>query len=84
MKSKNEINEISQTIRTKLNSMLGEQKDRRFLKTKALPIVPIVYPGPVITHNDMGKNQIICGNDSHNKATNNGFSRNKLGGFFSH
>lgn len=32
----------------------------------------------------MGKNQPIVGNQAHNKATNNGYARNALGGFFAH
>lgn len=39
---------------------------------------------PHISSNDKGKNQPICANDAHIKATNNGFKRNALGGFFAH
>ena len=31
-----------------------------------------------------GKNQPIVANESHCKATNNGYSRNSMGGFFAH
>jgi hypothetical protein len=32
----------------------------------------------------MGKNQPIVGNEAHIKATNNGYARNAMGGFFAH
>ena len=64
--------------------MLEEQKDKEILSKRALPIVPKAYVGPVIASLEKGKNQPIVSNDSHVKATNNGYSRNSMGGFFSH
>ncbi len=78
------IQAMSQSIRQKLKHQLSEQTNEELLKQRALPKVPNAYQGPVITNLDKGKNQPICSNDSHSKATNNGYSRNALGGFFSH
>ena len=47
-------------------------------------MIPPSYHAPKIASVDMGKNQPICGNESHSKATNNGFSRNSMGGFYAH
>ena len=44
------------------------------------------YKGPVvITHRvDKSGNNCVITNDTHNKSTNNGFSRGDQGRFFSH
>jgi len=54
------------------------------LKSRALPRVMASYTGPVVAHHVTGKKLIIVGNEEHTAATNNGYHRNTLGGFFAH
>jgi hypothetical protein len=44
-----EINKMSITMRSKLETMLREQNDEEFLKTAQLPKVPKKNSGPVIS-----------------------------------
>ena len=60
------------------------QQDERALQQRNLPMIPRTYNPPVMQSYVMGKNMPIVGNESHCKATNNGYSRNSLGGFFAH
>ena len=50
----------------------------------ALPFIPPRYSGPNVASLDSGKNMKLVPNEAHIKATNNGYSRNSMGGFFSH
>lgn len=75
---------MSAKIRTKIQLQLKEQYDESLLKARALPKVPAKYSIPVIQSFVMGKNQPIVGNEAHIKATNNGYARNAMGGFFAH
>jgi hypothetical protein len=75
---------MSQTIRLKLSTIINEQKDHHSLAKLGLPKVPNLYQPPLIQNHIKGKNQPICSNDAHTKATNNGYNRNALGGFFAH
>ena len=84
LKSKAELKKMSQSIRQKLDTMIKQQSNSTILKERCLPVIPKQYPGPVINGLDMGKNLPICTNDAHIKATNNGYSRNSMGGFFAH
>ncbi|CDW80436.1 UNKNOWN [Stylonychia lemnae] len=79
-----QIKMMSQSLRQKLSDLLKEQQDQRVLEKRGLPIVPKLYQLPLISGTDKGKNQPICANDAHIKATNNGYKRNTLGGFFAH
>jgi hypothetical protein len=44
-----EINKMSMTIRSKLQTMLKDQEDEQFLKAASLPKVPKAFKGPVIS-----------------------------------
>jgi hypothetical protein len=75
---------ISSSIRSKIQYQLKEQQDEKALLERHLPKIPKAYNLPVMQSYVMGKNQPIVANESHCKATNNGYSRNALGGFFAH
>ena len=64
--------------------ILEQQRDEAVLKSRALPRVMGSYTGPVVAHHVTGKKLIIVGNEEHTAATNNGYHRNTLGGFFAH
>ena len=83
-KNDEEIQTMSKTLRQKLSSLLSEQNDEKLLQVKGLPKIPRQYQFPLVQSLEKGKNMPICTNDAHNKATNNGFKRNALGGFFAH
>ncbi len=68
----------------KLTEQLKKQKDETFLHKSCLPPLPQAAPQPKIVNVNMGKSTFIASNDTHIKSTNNGFSRNALGGFFAH
>ena len=68
----------------KLTEQLKKQKDDYFLKQSCLPPIPIGAPQPKIINVSQGKSTFVASNDTHIKSTNNGFSRNSLGGFFAH
>ena len=68
----------------KLTDQLKKQKDRDFLTKSCLPPIPVAAPKPKIINVSMGKSTFVAGNDTHIKSTNNGFSRNPLGGFYAH
>ncbi|TNV72743.1 hypothetical protein FGO68_gene5892 [Halteria grandinella] len=78
------ITKMSVSIRSKISEQLRYQKDDAVLSLRALPKVPKTYEAPVNHNHDKGKMMPICSNETHNKATNNGYSRNSLGGFFCH
>lgn len=75
---------MSTSLRQKLQNQLREQQNQEILQLRALPKVPATYQPPLTQNHAKGKNQPICGNEAHCKATNNGYSRNALGGFFAH
>ena len=75
---------MSSSIRSKIQYQLKEQQDERALQERNLPKIPMAYNLPVMQSYIKGKNQPIVANESHCKATNNGYSRNALGGFFAH
>ena len=75
---------LTQTMRTNLDKMIKDQTDERFLRDAALPSVPSISTNPRIVTITTGKSAFIASNDSHNKQSNNGFSRNALGGFYAH
>jgi len=77
---------MSVTMRSKLQTMLKDQEDEDFLKAAALPKVPKSFHGPVISHmqNQLRQNHFVVTNDAHIRATNNGYKRNALGGFYAH
>ncbi len=81
-----EINKMSITMRSKLQTMLKDQEDEAFLKAASLPKVPKHFSGPVINQvqNQVRQNHFVVTNDAHIRATNNGYKRNELGGFFAH
>lgn len=78
------VTKMSDSIRSKLTEQIREQRDMATLNARALPKVPKSYEVPVQSHLEKGKMMPICSNETHNKATNNGYSRNSLGGFFCH
>ena len=79
------IAQMSLSIRGKLQMELKDQRDTNVLSMRALPMMPKVYAIPVMQNHDLGKqNQPIVGNEAHIKSTNNGYSRNSMGGFFAH
>jgi hypothetical protein len=77
---------MSVTLRSKLQTMLKEQQNDEFLRVAHLPKVPKNNHGPVISQvpNQVRQNHFVVTNDAHNRATNNGFQRNALGGFYAH
>ena len=79
-----EVVGLTQTMRSNLDKMIKDQNDERFLKDAALPTVPKISTNPRIVQINTGKSTFIASNDSHNKQSNNGFSRNALGGFYAH
>ena len=70
-----EINKMSITMRSKLETMLREQNDEDFLKTAQLPKVPKKNSGPVISQvqNQVRRNHFVVTNDAHIRSTNNGY-----------
>ena len=78
------VKEMSSSIRQKLSMIIQQQNDDAVLKSRALPKVMASYTGPVVAHHDTGKKLMIVGNEEHSAATNNGYHRNALGGFFAH
>ena len=79
----NEVKTMSNTILTKINRMLKDQSDDRFLSKVSLPRLPPAHR-PVISRIDPGKKVFVAENDAHSKESNFGFSRNKFGGFYNH
>ena len=51
-----EINEMSKSIRNKIQTMLKEQTNTKVLNDMALPKVPKAYGGPLVASVNMGKN----------------------------
>ncbi len=82
--SRQSLNKMSESIRSKLNTAVTAQRDKRYLEEKHLPVVPPKYTGPTIASFDAGKKMPVVTNDVHSKATNHGYSCNALGGFFCH
>jgi hypothetical protein len=66
--------------------MIQTQYDDAFLKQARLPKVPKSNHGPLITQvpNQVRQNHFVVTNDAHIRATNNGYQRNALGGFYAH
>ena len=77
---------MSATLRSKLQTMLSVQNDEAFLTAAHLPRLPKANNGPVISQvqNQVRQNHFVVTNDAHIRATNNGFQRNALGGFYAH
>ena len=77
---------MSQTLRSKLSGMLESQRDEKFLEAAHLPKVPKTYERPTIQQvgNQLRQNHFVVTNDAHIRATNNGYQRNALGGFYAH
>lgn len=76
---------MSTSIRSKISSELKAQKNPYVLQVRALPSIPTTYQQPLTQHHVKGKNVMpVCANEAHIKATNNGYTRNSMGGFFAH
>ena len=77
---------MSATLRTKLHDMIKVQDNDDFLRAANLPKLPKANNGPVIAQlgNQSRQNHFVVTNDAHCRATNNGFQRNTLGGFYAH
>lgn len=79
----NEVRSMSNTILTKINQMLKDQNDDKFLMRVSLPRLPPAHH-PLIVRTSGGKNAFVAENDAHSKESNFGYSRNKFGGFYNH
>ena len=78
-----EVKSLSNTIFTRINQMLKDQNDEKFLSRVSLPKLPPPHH-PVICRVDGGRIAFIAHNDAHSKESNFGYTRNKFGGFYNH
>ena len=82
-KDVDEVNTLSNTIMSKINKIMKEQNDDKFLSRVSLPRLPPAWH-PVISRIDVGRATFVAENDAHSKNSNFGYNRNKFGGFFNH
>jgi len=81
--------DLNSTTKKKLERLLREQDDDNYLARNQMPKVckGMDYKGPVVAKHgtgDQSGNNFVCTNETHSRATNNGFTRSEGGAFYAH